>query len=419
MDHVRTLERLLEVTRNLSASLELGKYLDSILSAAAELTESEAAAILEYEDASQEFCYKIVPWFQRDAVKDIRIPLNGTAIGWIFLHNKPAAINDLQNDTNRYGQVSVFPNIPTKSMLGVPIVLRGKPVGVFQVFNKKPDEKYSEEDALVLETLASLASKAIQADLLENNIQSSQEESRELNRLKNEFIAITSHELRTPLGLILGHSTFLREIVGPEFHEQVEAIIRNATKLKEIIESLSNVDNFQTGMASLRQRRVSIARMVEDVLSSFQGMASQKNIEMKAELPPDDLLRVEADSAKITIVLSNLVKNAIAFTNEGGHITVRAEKQPDYVKVIVQDDGVGIPAKDLPRIFERFYQVESHLTRKHGGMGLGLSVAKVMVEMHGGRIWAESVEGMGSTFIFLLPLAPQETPVESPKPFIE
>lgn len=112
---------------------------------------------------------------------------------------------------------------------------------------------------------------------------------------------------------------------------------------------------------------------------------------------------VACDASKIAIVLNNLVKNAIAFTNSGGHIVIVVEQIPGYVRVSVIDDGIGISAKDLPYIFERFYQAESHLTRKHGGLGLGLSVARLMVELHGGRIWAESVEGKGSNFSFILP----------------
>ena len=231
--------------------------------------------------------------------------------------------------------------------------------------------------------------------------------------LKNEFIAITSHELRTPLGLILGHATFLRELVGNDYSEQVDAIIRSATRLKEIIESLSSVDNYQTGGASLRSRKVSITRIIEDVSASFRDMAVQKNVTLKIEVDRDQDLLVDADGSKIAIVLSNLVKNALTFTNHGGHVTICGGLESDFVKVVVKDDGVGIPANELPHIFERFYQVESHLTRKHGGMGLGLSVAKAMVEMHGGRIWAESTEGVGSTFTFLLPLEAKNDPSRS------
>ena len=203
---------------------------------------------------------------------------------------------------------------------------------------------------------------------------------------------------------------FLRELLGDQYREQLDVIIKNASKLKEIIESLSSVDNCETGMAHLRQRAVSIARIIEEVVGSFADMASKRNITLKAELKRDELF-VEADGSKISMALSNLVKNSIMFADDGGHIFVSGQAVPDYVKVSVTDDGIGIPSKDLPRVFERFFQSESYLTRRHGGMGLGLSVAKVMIEMHGGRIWAEGEEGKGSNFSFLLPI--NSTQVES------
>ena len=415
IDRVKLLERIFEITRSLSASVDLETYLQSILSAATELTESESASILEYDEASQEFTFKSVPWFHRDAVSTARVPLSGSIAGWVFLNIRALAIDDVANDSRHYDKIDELVGFQTKSLLGVPIILHGRPVGVFEVFNKK--KNYTGEDILIVETLASLASTALQNDMLEKSIMSSQEEARELDQLKNEFIAITSHELRTPLRLILGHATFLRELVAGDYQEQVDAIIRNASRLKEIIESLTSVDNYETGGSMIRSRRVSVARIIEDVVSSFHEMAMNKRVTVKTEIPEGRELWVDVDSSKISIVLSNLLKNALTFTNEGGHVVIRCEQKPEYVTVTVQDDGLGIPAKDLPRIFDRFYQVESHLTRRHGGMGLGLSVAKVMIEMHGGRIWAESKEGEGSIFTFLLPS--NKKVEETPKVFSE
>jgi signal transduction histidine kinase len=163
------------------------------------------------------------------------------------------------------------------------------------------------------------------------------------------------------------------------------------------------MDNVQSGTASIRRKSVSIKRVVEEVCDSFSEEAGKKGVALRTDIGEGNLL-VEGDPVKFNLALGNLVKNAITFTDTNGHIVIVAEQIPGYVKVSVIDDGIGIPLKDLPHIFERFYQVESHLTRKHGGMGLGLSVSKVMIEMHGGRIWVESVEGKGSNFIFLLPL---------------
>jgi signal transduction histidine kinase len=418
VDQTKLLKRLLEVTRNLSATVDLEAYLQSILSAATELTESETASLMEYDEAAQEFFFRHAPWFHRDSLKNARVPLEGSAAGWVFQHTKPLVINDVRNDPRHFNKIDELTDFVTRSILVVPLVWHGRPTGVLEVFNKAGDSPYTVGDIFILETLASLAMTALQNDALESNAVLSQDEARDLDRIKNEFIAITSHELRTPLGLILGHSTFLRELVGNEYHEQVDVIIRSATKLKEIIESLSRVDNFQTGGASLRSRKVSVKRIIEDVSASFRDMIAQKGVALKVEIERDQDLLVDADGSKIAIVLSSLVKNALAFTNDGGHITIRGCIDSGFVKVVVEDDGVGIPASELSRIFERFYQVESHLTRTHGGMGLGLSVAKAMVEMHGGRIWAESTEGVGSTFTFLLPLELKKAP-DPVRPFPE
>ncbi|MBC7875957.1 MAG: GAF domain-containing protein [Anaerolineales bacterium] len=419
IDQSKLLARLIEVTRSLSNVGDLETYLQSIISAATELTESETIFLMEYDEAAQELYFKYIPWFYRDRLKDIRLPTNESAAGWVFLHAKPLIINDVKNDDRYYRKLDEITGFAGRSLLGVPLMLHGRPIGVLQVFNKIGDSHYTEEDASVLETLASLAVAAMQNDMLESNVVSSKDESRELDRLKNEFIAITSHELRTPLGLILGHSTFLRELVGKEHYEQVDAIIRNASKLKEIIENLSRMDNYETGSASLRQRKVSVARIIEDVSASFRDIAAQKGVELKIEIERGQEMPIDGDASKIAIALSNLVKNSITFTNEGGHIIIRGELQSDFVKVSVEDNGIGIPTKDLSHVFDRFYQVESHLTRKHGGMGLGLSVAKAMIEIHGGRIWVESTEGLGSKFTFLLPTKIKEAQPDSVQPFAE
>jgi signal transduction histidine kinase len=225
----------------------------------------------------------------------------------------------------------------------------------------------------------------------------------QLEQMKKDFIAIASHELRTPLGLILGHSTFLREVIDGKYHEQLDTIIRSGGRLKEIIENLSDVENFQSGAARIRMVKFSLPNLVRQTSHSFQGTAKEKNISLRLSIKSPDLF-IEGDVEKIEIAVANLLKNALSFTPEGGHIIIRVEQISGYAKVAIIDDGIGIPSEDLSQIFERFYQVGSHLTRQHGGMGLGLSVAKVMIDLHGGKIWAESIPGKGSQFAFLLPL---------------
>jgi signal transduction histidine kinase len=399
------LERLLEITRNLSTALDLEPFLKTIVSEACALTDSEAASILGYDETSNELEFLAVPWHYRDTLHGAKIPVKGSAAGWACKEAKPLLVPDSKSDPRHFSALDFASAFETRSILAVPLMVKGRPLGALEAVNKIGDAHYTEDDTTILETLAAPTALSVYSADLQQRIEAGSSEIAELDRLKSDFIAITSHELRTPLGLILGHATFLRELVGEEYHEQIDVIIKNASRLKEIIESLASVDNFQSGAARIRQRAVSVARVIEDVVASFSGLAAQREITLKADPCQDDLL-VEADGGKIAIALSNLVKNAVMFTDQGGHVFVTGELVPGYVKVSVIDDGIGIPAKDLPYIFDRFFQVESHLTRRHGGMGLGLSVAKVMIEMHGGRIWAESMEGKGSNFIFLLPVNP-------------
>lgn len=399
IDH---LERLLEVVRGLTTAPDLESFLQTIINEATELTNSELASILEFDETAKELRFLAMHWFERDLLRPMGVPVEGSAAGWVFRKGQPLIIQDAKADQRHFKVIDHMTNHETQSLVAVPLMVRGEVVGVLEALNKKDDAHYTEEDLTILETLSALAAQAMQNTDLMRKVRASKIELAELERLKSDFIAITSHELRTPLGLILGHATFLRETASDQFGEQLDTIIRNATRLKEIVENLSDVGNYENGSARVRGDQVSMAKVAEEVCSSFRREAEQRNIILKTEIGNSPYY-IHADQTKVAIALSNLVKNAIQYTEAGGHVTVRVGEDSGYLKVTVIDDGIGIPARDLPRVFERFYQVETHLTRRYGGMGLGLSVAKAMVELHGGRIWAESA-GRGSTFTFLLPI---------------
>jgi signal transduction histidine kinase len=398
------LEYLLEATRNLRNALDLDAYLNLVAEAAAELTNSEASSILVVDEANQSLRFVAAPALQWGVLKSLDVPLEGSIAGRVYTSGEPEIIAAAKKDKKHFKVIDSMTGYETRTVAAVPIIFKGKKLGVFEVVNHQGSTNYADEDVAVLEILAAEAAVLLYNDRLEKQVLKAQNEIDQLDRMKNDFTAIASHELRTPLGLILGHATFLREMVDAQYAEQVDTIIRAASKLKEIIEDLSNVDNFQTGMATLRNRMFSVSRLVLELIDSYQEDARAKKITIRSNLHMTTDLVIDGDVEKISIAVSNLIKNAIMFTNEGGHVFVQVEQVPGYVKISVIDDGIGIPAADLTRIFERFYQVESHLTRKHGGMGLGLSVSKVMVEMHGGRLWAESEEGKGSSFTILLPM---------------
>ena len=414
IDH---LERLLEVVRGLTTAPDLESFLQTIISEAIELTNSELASILEYDETAAELRFLAMHWFQRDLLRPVGVPLSGSAAGWVYRRGQPLIIQDVKLDQRHFKVVDHVTKHETHSLVAVPLMVRGEVVGVLEALNKKDEAHYTEHDLAILETLGALAAQAMQNANLQRRVRATSIELAELERLKTDFIAITSHELRTPLGLILGHATFLRELAGEQYGEQLDTIIRNATRLKEIVENLADVDNIQTGAARIRHQKVSLAKIAEEVTLLFQDEADSRNITLRCET--DTVAGyVDADEAKLSIALSNLVKNSLQFTEADGHVIVRVQEDVGHVRVSVSDDGIGIPSRDLPRVFERFFQVETHLTRRYGGMGLGLSVAKAMIELHGGRIWAESEQGRGSTVTFLLPME-QTRHVPTPSPFLE
>jgi len=401
---VQQLQRLLEISRTLASTLELPTLLHSIVTVACELTESEAASILLYDPSAGELRFETGTSPQPDSLNKVSVPLDSSVAGRVFSKARPVVIQDAASDPRIYRQVDMSLGFKTRSILGVPLLVRQESIGVIEAVNKVGGRHYTEDDLAILETLASQAAVAIENARLLTRLQDANAELLRLDKMKSDFIAIASHELRTPLGLILGHSTFLKELLPAEHAEQMDVIVRSATRLKSIVEDFSTISHKDSGQSRVRRAPFSIGQLVQDVTHRFQDTAAEKKIELGYDVPPDDALYVEGDRDKIDIVLTNLIRNALTFTDPGGQVGIKAEAIPGFVKVFVVDTGIGIPADQLERIFDRFYQVESHLTRRHGGMGLGLSIAKSMIEMHNGQIWCESKEGTGSLFCFMLPI---------------
>jgi signal transduction histidine kinase len=397
------LERLLEISRTLAATLEIRPLLETIIEVACELTLSEVSSILLFDPEKGRLRFEAVPGFQQNDLIDVSVPLDSSVAGWIYTNSRPMVIQDAGSDSRVYRPIDKALGFKTRSILGVPLIVRGRTIGVLEALNKQGEGHYTEDDLEVLETLASQAAVAIDNAQLLTNIQDTNAELQRLDSMKSDFIAIASHELRTPLGLILGHATFLKEFVPQNHQEQMEVIIRSAMRLKAIIEDMATIAHQEQGESRVRREPFSMSKLVEEVADRFTQMAEEKEIEIGFDVPGGDALTVDGDREKLDIALTNIVKNAIIFTDAGGQVGIKAEGDQGMVKVFVVDTGIGIPSDAVEKVFDRFFQVESHLTRKHGGMGLGLSIAKAMVEIHNGQIWCESKEGTGSLFCIMLP----------------
>ncbi len=213
------------------------------------------------------------------------------------------------------------------------------------------------------------------------------------------------HELRTPLNVILGYATFLKDDLHGDAGEQLEIVLQSAMRLRSLIDDMVNLRHLDTGeaRAQLDMEVLPLHQLIADVVQEFSAMAEAKRLSMgvRRPVPPVEIV---ADRQKVYLVLANLLSNAVKFTNPGGRVQVAVEARGSEAWVSVRDTGIGIPPEKLDKIFDRFYQVEGSLSRHYEGMGLGLCIAKGMVELHGGRLWVESVKGRGSSFTFALPL---------------
>jgi PAS domain S-box-containing protein len=229
---------------------------------------------------------------------------------------------------------------------------------------------------------------------------------RELDRLKGDFINSASHELRTPLTSITGYAEFLEDQVGgPLTADQrgfVTQIQEGAKRLQRIVDDMLDFARLEAGSFKLVVREADLGLLVQEELAFVQPQAKDARVTLRTDLPSESL-RVPMDPSRIGQVLLNLLGNAIKFTPAGGEVTIAVRNERDKVRVEVRDTGIGISEEHVKRLFQKFFQVDPSMTRERGGAGLGLSIAKALVEAHGGSIGVTSRIGHGSVFWFTLP----------------
>jgi PAS domain S-box-containing protein len=295
------------------------------------------------------------------------------------------------------------------SYICVPLVAHGRTLGALTFVMAESGRCYTEADFQFAQDLAYRAALAVDNARAYTQMEKA-------NRLKDEFLATLSHELRTPLNAILGYTRMIRAgLVADEKHgKAMEIVERNATSLTQIVEDVLDVSRIISGKIRLNVQPVDLPRVVTEAVDTVLPAAHAKGVRIKTMLDPR-AAPVAGDPERLQQVVWNLVSNAVKFTSRGGQIHVRVECVNSHVEIIVSDTGIGIPREFLPHIFERFRQADAGTTREHGGLGLGLAIARNLVEMHGGSIQAASDgPGTGSTFRVNLPvmIVHADTPLE-------
>ncbi|MBN1978990.1 MAG: GAF domain-containing sensor histidine kinase [Anaerolineae bacterium] len=400
---LQRLERILEISRELTSTVSLEPLLHKIVQVAAKLTGGEEASILLLNRAG-DLRFQAASGDPAGQLRDIPVPVDDSIAGAVLLSGESAIISDTLSEPRHYKVVGQRIGLETYSLLAVPLQIKDRRIGVLEVINKQGGGQFSQEDVETLTTLAAQAAVAIENARLVGDLRRAYEQLGELDKLKSDFIAIASHELRTPLSLILLYAAMIREQIGDAEGQQLDAVLRAAMRLRHIIETMLNLRYLETGQMELVLERFDLRAEVRDACEEYEAIAGSSGLVLAADLPGKEV-NILADREKVRVVLDNLISNAVKFTPSGGQVQISLACQSDSVEIAVADTGIGIPLEELNYIFDRFYQVEDHMTRRHGGMGLGLSIVKGVVELHGGRVSVESVPDRGSRFMVLLPLS--------------
>ncbi|RMH50845.1 MAG: response regulator [Zetaproteobacteria bacterium] len=437
------LAHLNSLAQRLNASNDLDEMLQMVLHEAMALSQMPAGSVSLYDRERQELSLVVSSGFSEAFDNQPPWPVRpGGLTERILNSRKPFPVEDATDPAAGFSRNEILEREGVVSLVAVPLVLDDTTVGILYVDDFKP-RSFDAEQLRLLSLLAGQAAHSIQKERLIRELRASKEAMERLNeeleerimartrelrmaneelvrasQAKSQFISNMSHELRTPLTSINGFSELLLdELFGPINEQQrtyLENILSSGNHLLELINGILDMAKIESGRMGLDLDRLDVRRVIEDVGRVLQGFATKAGVKLEFQVD-DDVPYMLIDRTKFKQILYNLCSNAIKFSPEGGAVTVRAsvEEAPGVgddgealrmLHVSVEDQGIGIAAKDIERIFNPFEQVESHHARRFEGTGLGLTLTRRLVELHGGTIGVTSEPGKGSCFYFDLPI---------------
>jgi signal transduction histidine kinase len=393
----KSLLRLVELSVTLNSTLDLDELLQLITATATELLECEASSILLYDEKNPRLYFAAATGSDPAQLAEVPVPIDSSLAGTIFRTNQPIILNDVGQDPRHYSLVSDHIKFKVRSMMGVPMPIKDRTMGVLEAVNKREGE-FSAGDVAILSVIATHAAMAINNARLLRATQQALEKVKVTNQIKSHFLALASHELRTPLSVIMGYASFLQEGASVETTNHVNHVMSAAAQMRSVLDQMNNLTLLQSDEMEMRQMKISIQSVLNFALDEIKYSAARRDMRLVLDFQ-DDPIYVNVDPEKTALAFVNLLNNAIRFSAEESEIIVGAVRQEKQVLVWVQDHGIGIPADKLQKVFEEFYQIEPPHIRRYSGLGIGLTIAKGLIETQGGRIWAESGgEGQGSTF---------------------
>jgi GAF domain-containing protein len=408
---VGELKALGDVGQAVSSTLDLQTVLSTIVGRAVQLSGTDCGIIYEYDEPTQEFHLRASYQMEEELVNAYQatpLRLGQGATGRAAETRVPYQIADLrqEHELATRGMRPILFRLGYQSLLAVPLLFEQKIMGALTIYRRETGS-FAPDVVNLLQTFATQSVLAIQNARLFREIEAKGRELEAANQHKSEFLANVSHELRTPLNAIIGFSEVLQERLFGELNdkqaEYTDDILSSGRHLLSLINDILDLSKIEAGRMELEVTTFHLPDAIENALLLIRERASRHGIKLD-RVVDDRLGDFTGDERKVKQILVNLLSNAVKFTPEGGKMQVRAALDDGAVKISVSDTGVGIAPEDHEAIFEEFRQVGSNYAQKREGTGLGLSLTRKFVEMHGGKIWVESELGKGSTFTFTLPI---------------
>jgi signal transduction histidine kinase/integral membrane sensor domain MASE1/CheY-like chemotaxis protein len=386
-----------EIARSITSSLDLEAVLQRVVDGARELCRSDLAALLLREETTGIMTPRYRAWRPGSPNDDAGgVEAARRAAEQVLVTRRPLRIEDDRRGAGDGADAVV-------SLMVVPILIQGRVEGLLYVDHRTP-RPFTDQDEEICGRLAAHAAIAIQNAHLFAGEQAARGEAETANHAKDRFLAVLSHELRTPLNAIMGWVRILRRRRLDEAQQAhaLEVVERNTVLAAQLINDLLDISRIVAGKLQFDRDPVDLVPLLHDVLEAARSEADAKGVALVAQLDPD-AGHVLGDQGRLLQVVTNLVSNAVKFTPAGGRVGVTLVRTDTSARLMVSDTGEGIAPEDLPHIFEAFRQADTTSTRQHQGLGLGLAIARQLVERHGGSITAQSAgKGQGATFTVTL-----------------
>ncbi len=392
------LRRLLDINLVLNTYGDTDRLLEVIVDTVTTVADCEAASILLFDEEAGALRFEAASGDVGPSLVGTTVPLAGSIAGAIFCEDRPLYAPDVRSDARHCRRVDDATGFQTRGLLGVPMRIDGRPVGVIEALNSR-HSGFDGDDAEALLVVAAQAAVAIRDARHEQALVQLNERLGQLDRLKTNFLAITSHELRTPLTSVRGFGQILAEEVREPLRPYADAVVRAGYRMTDVVETLDVMATLDGEIGAHPGRRVELKAILLEAVRALGEAHGDVLVSF-----PDGLV-TEGDGLRLRLAFNNLLKNAVQFSPTGASIYVDGSVEGRVVHIRVTDEGRGIDPEDLERIFDPYVQVEDADHRDHEGLGVGLTVARAVAVQHGGQLWAESVgPGYGATFHLTLPL---------------